>query len=314
MRLAFTLLILASLGCFCAALAAAQDESALRQKLAQTLLSEGPEQQRLLGQLTDSPSKLTGEVLNAWLRDGVYFYAAPDNSKVPVLLEDSEDAKGNARAIRIDNGQYLKDSVGVELRFGRSELPVVDTDMTLRSAIQQTLDMMALADPDPGVRRSAVLKLGNSRKQRYIAVLEGKLAQEPEGKVRKAIAEAVALLELGTTDPKVQLAAVNELARLRALGSLDNLKALVARPDCPPELARSARKAIGLIEDHLWWVNFFGTIFHGLSLGLPAPLLLHGLWERSGEDARVGSKLKLLPALISNMRGRASWRARLNLR
>src|SRR6266481_3563151 len=128
MRLAFKLLIWASLGFNCAAFGAAQDESALRQKLAQTLLSEGQEQQRLLGQLTDSPSKFTGEVLNAWLRDGVFLYAVADNSKVPVLLEDSEDAKGNARAIRIDNGQYLKDPLGVELRFGRSELPAVDTD------------------------------------------------------------------------------------------------------------------------------------------------------------------------------------------
>src|SRR5258708_9349318 len=51
------------------------------------------------------------------------------------------------------------------------------------------------------------------------------------------------------------------------MGSLDYLKALIARPDCPPELARAATRAIGLIEEHLWWVNFFGTIFHGLSLG-----------------------------------------------
>src|SRR6266567_7246431 len=175
MRLAFKLLIWASLGCFCPALGAVPNEVVVRQTLAQILLGEGAEQQKLLGQLTDSGSKFAMEVLNAWLRDGVYFYAAPDNSKVPVLLEDSEDAKGNARAIRIDNGQFLKDSLGVELRFGRSELAVVDTDMSLRSAIQQSLDMMSLADPDPGVRRSAVLKLGNSRKQRYISILQGRL-------------------------------------------------------------------------------------------------------------------------------------------
>jgi len=175
MRLAFKLVIWASIGCFCPALAAVPDDSAVRQKLSQTLLSEGQDQQKLLGQLTDSGSKFAAEVLNAWLRDGVYIYAAPDNSKVPVLLEENEDANGNVRAIRIDNGQSLKDPKGAELRFGRTELSVVDTDMNLRAAIQQTLDMMALADPDPGVRRSAVLKLGNSRKQRYVAILQGSL-------------------------------------------------------------------------------------------------------------------------------------------
>src|SRR5260221_4923832 len=157
MRLAFKLLIWASLGCFCPALGAVPNESTVRQTLAQILLGEGVEQQKLLGQLTDSGSKFATEVLNAWLRDGVYFYAAPDNSKVPVLLEDSEDAKGNVRAIRIDNGQYLKDTQGADLRFGRSELAVVDTDMSLGGAIQQTLGMMGLAHPDPGARRSAAL-------------------------------------------------------------------------------------------------------------------------------------------------------------
>src|SRR5258708_2974583 len=102
MRFAFRLLIWASLGCFCPALGAMADESAVRQNLAQTLLSEGQEQQKLLDQLTGSGSKFAAEVLNAWLRDGVYFYAGPDNRKVPVLLEESEDAKGNVRAIRID--------------------------------------------------------------------------------------------------------------------------------------------------------------------------------------------------------------------
>ena len=267
MRFGLILLGLASLGCCCCSFAGGPDASAVRQNLAQAILSEGQEQQRLLGELADSASKIVADVLNAWSRDGVYLYNSPDNSKVPVLLEESEDASGKARAIRIDNGQYLKDAQGVELRFSRSDLNSADTDMRLRSAIQQTLDTLALADPDAAARRSAVLKLGNSRKQRYLPVLQSRLARETDATVRKAIAEALALLELSAPDPKVQLAAVEQLGRLRALGSLDVLKGVVARTDCPPDLARSARKAINSIEEHLWWVNFFGTIFHGLSLG-----------------------------------------------
>jgi urea transport system permease protein len=267
MRFGLTLLVWASLGCFCRSFAGGPDASGVRQKLAQAILSEGQEQQRLLGELADSASKIVADVLNAWSRDGIYLYNAPDSSKVPVLLEENEDASGKARAVRVDNGQYLKDAQGVELRLSRSELNTADTDMRLRSAIQQTLDTLALADPDASARRSAVLKLGNSRKQRYLPALQRRLAQETDATVRKAIAEALALLELGAPDPKVQLAAVEQLGRLRALGALDVLKGVVARPDCPPDLARSARKAISSIEEHLWWVNFFGTIFHGLSLG-----------------------------------------------
>ena len=36
---------------------------------------------------------------------------------------------------------------------------------------------------------------------------------------------------------------------------------------CPPEVVKAARQAIRSIEEHIGWVNFFGTIFHGLSLG-----------------------------------------------
>ncbi len=121
-------------------------DSAVRQDLVHTLLSEGEEQQKLLSGLADSGAKIVHDVLTAWTRDGVYLYEAPDKSKVPVLLEDQQDADGKARAIRIDDGQFLKDAGGKELRFGSSDLTTADADMRLRSVIQQTLDALALSD------------------------------------------------------------------------------------------------------------------------------------------------------------------------
>jgi urea transport system permease protein len=106
-----------------------------------------------------------------------------------------------------------------------------------------------------------------SRKQRYVTVLQGRLARERDASVRKALEEAVALLQLGAADASVQFTAVEQLARLRAIGSLANLKDLMDRPGCPPEVARAAKRAVRSIEEHIRWVNFFGTIFHGVSLG-----------------------------------------------
>ena len=243
------------------------DEAGIRQQIAQAILSEGPEQQKLLGDLADSGSKIVRDVLSAWSRDGVYLYAAPDGSKTPVLLEEAQDANGKARALRILDGQPLRDGNGAELRFGSSEMDTADVDMRLRSAIQQAMDSLALSDPDPQARQSAVLKLGNSQKERYIPILQARRARESDAGVRKALDEAVALLQLADPDAKVQLAAVGQLARLMDMGSLDSLKRLAAQPDCPPEVAKSAGQAIRAIEEHIKWVNFFGTIFHGLSLG-----------------------------------------------
>jgi urea transport system permease protein len=270
MKLGLTLLLWAVLGWFCSSRAAdtvTKETEVVRQKLARAILSEAEEQQKLLSDLADSGSKTSAEVLNAWSHDGVYLYVAPDGSKVPVLLEETEDARGKRRALRIDDGLYLKDSQGAELRFGSSDLNSADTDMRLRSAIQQTLDTLALSAPEPDARRSAALKLGNSQKLRYVPVLQEKLAREAQANVRKALEEAIALLQLNSTDLQTRLAAVRQLQRLQAIGSLQALKALVAKSGCPPELAGEARQAIHAIDEHIWWVNFFGTIFHGLSLG-----------------------------------------------
>jgi urea transport system permease protein len=184
-----------------------------------------------------------------------------------VLLEEAEDANGKHRALRIDDGKYLKDPQGVDLRFDANELSTADTDMRLRSAIQQTLDTLALSSPEADARSSAAQKLGNSHKPQYIAVLRGRLAKERNSEVRRALNEAVALLQLGAADTETQLAGIEQLSRLQAIGSLDNLKALVAKPGCPPEVAHAAGRAISAIQGHIWWVNVFGTIFHGLSLG-----------------------------------------------
>jgi urea transport system permease protein len=270
MKFGLVLLVWATPGLFCCSNAAdsgAAEPPALGQKLAQAILSAGQEQQQLLSELADSGSKRAGDVLNAWTRDGVYLYGTPDGGKVPVLLEEAEDADGKKRALRIDDGKYLKDTQGVELRFATSDLSTADTDMRLRAVIRQTLDMLALSAPETDARRSAALKLGNSRKQGYIAVLESRLLKEPDASVRKALQEAVGLLELASADPKLQVLAVQQLEHLNSIGSLENIKELIAKAGCPPEVVRVGKHAVRSIESHIWWVNFFGTIFHGISLG-----------------------------------------------
>ena len=118
----------------------------------------------------ESGAKVVHDVLTAWTRDGVYLYDGPDASKVPILLDDQLDADAKARAIRIIDGQFIKDAGGKELRFASDDLKNVETDMRLRSSIQQSMDTLALASPNPEERNSAVLKLGNSQKPRYIPI------------------------------------------------------------------------------------------------------------------------------------------------
>jgi urea transport system permease protein len=245
----------------------APDDSAVRQKLSQAILSNGAGQQQLLNELGDTGSKLVSEVLLAWTRDGVYFYSPSNVSKIPVMLEEQQDADGKARAIRLVDGQPVKDEAGKELRFTDSDLTAVDTDMRLRSAIQQTLDMLALSNPDPDARWSAITKISNSQKESYIPILQARQTKETDERVKKAIYEAVALLQLADNDPAVKINAIQQLAALGSIGSLAELQKIAGGTNASPEVIQAAKKTVTSIQEHIWWVNFFGTIFRGLSLG-----------------------------------------------
>ena len=239
----------------------------VRQELAQAILSQGAKRQALLNQLADTGSHLAATVLTAWTMSEVYLYVLPNGTKVPVMLGSQQDAAGRSRAIRIDNGKSLENAQGKVLRFGDTDLNPAMTDMRLRRHIQTVLDTLALADPDPDARRAAATKLGNSDKDAYIPVLKRRLTLEKNSKVRKALREAIACLQLNDPNPAVQLAAVNQLAALNAISSLDNLNQLASETTNNPELSGVIKRAVHAINEHIGWVNFFSTIFHGLSLG-----------------------------------------------
>jgi urea transport system permease protein len=266
-HLASMMLLLLCLPAAAATSTNAPDESAARQKLVQAISSSGTDQQKFLTDLGDTGSKLVSEVLFAWTRGGVYLYATPDGSKIPVLLEDQVDADGKARAIRIADGKFITDATGKELHFADSDLTSVDTDMSLRSAIQQTRDMLALSNPDPDARWSAVTKISNSQKISYIPILQARLRKETDEHVIKAIHEALALLQLGDSDPAVKINAIQQLAALGSIGSLAELQKIAGSTKANPEVILAAKKTVSSIQDHIWRVNFFGTIFRGVSLG-----------------------------------------------
>jgi urea transport system permease protein len=246
--------------------ASAANDADVRQKTARAILSEGAEQQKFLVELADTGSSVVHDVLFAWTRDGVYLIET-NGIKIPVTLEEQPDSEGKARAIRIDDGQFLKGEKNQELRFATSDLTSAETDATLRAAIQQTLDTLALSDPNPDGRRTAVLKLGNSQKIKYVPVLEGRLEKERDSSVRKTIAESIAMLQLGDTNVSTQISGAQKLGDLQSIGSLDMVKKLATSNGASADVKRAASFAANKIENHITVVNFFGTIFRGMSLG-----------------------------------------------
>lgn len=253
---------------FSIAARAAEDTPQTRQLLAHAIVSEGDEQIKSIAALAESNSDLVRKVLMQWPQDTVFVYENPaDATKIPVLLDDTQDSDGKALATRIDDGQPIKDAAGHPLKFAASDLKAADTDNKLRKAIKNTLDLMTLADADPQARRTAAMKLGMTQKADYLPVLQARVGKEKAPLVQKALAESIATIQLKNPDPAEKTAAVKQLSDLNSIGSLDLLKQIVNDPKTDANVAAVARNAVKRIDGHISRVNFLGTLFRGLSLG-----------------------------------------------
>jgi urea transport system permease protein len=221
-----------------------------RQLLAEAIVATDDAQTALIGQMTEtSDPMLVKTILTDWIKGGVYLHQNSDNSVVPFTIEKDSP-------VRIDNGQPLT----------ATENTPVDTDSRLRRTVRSVLDLLALVDPDPNLRRSAVMKLGMMQRASNLPALQARLDKETNRSVHQALEEAIAIIHLSDSDPAIQIAAIKQLTALDSISSLDLLKGLEDNSPSP-QVQQAAGKAILSLNNYLFWVNFFGTIFRGVSLG-----------------------------------------------
>ncbi len=243
-------IVLLALGSWLLLVMPGKAQTPARTLIAQAVLASGDAQTALIAQLSDtSAPALVKALLTDWIEGSIYLHAAADGTTVPFTIEKNGPA-------RIDTGEPI----------AATETTGVDTDSHLRKAIRSTLDLLALANPDPALRRSAVMKLGMLQRPAYLPVLQARLAKETVGSVHHALEEAIAIIQLADIDPQKQVAAINQLAALDSISSLDLLTAL-ARNSPDAQVHAAAQKAVLALNNYLFWVNFFGTLFRGLSLG-----------------------------------------------
>jgi urea transport system permease protein len=221
-----------------------------RQLLAEAILATGDAQTAMIGQLTDTSDPLTVKtILTDWIKGGVYLHQNADNTVVPFTIEKDTP-------VRIDNGQPLT----------ATETTPVDTDSHLRRTVRSTLDLLALVDPDPNLRRSAVMKLGMMQRASNLPALQARLDKETSSSVHQALEEAISIINLSDSDPSAQITAIKKLTALDSISSLDLLKGLEDNSPSP-DVQHAASLAIQSLNNYLFWVNFYGTIFRGVSLG-----------------------------------------------
>ncbi len=256
------------LGLLFAAIASAADTP--RQIVAKAILTESGAARRevistLMGQGDDSIATL----FTAWREDALFVYQSADGVKIPVQLAGEKDADGRQQVLRIDDGHPLKGTDGKTLRLSASELSVVQHDRMLRLSMKSVIDLLDLSSPSSAKRIQAVRTLGFAQDAEKLPALKNRLSFEQDDKVKKSLREAIALIQLKSSDDAEKLAALKELRELHTLASTDFIKAAQKHAEAAkkPELAEAARLALGAVENHRTAVNFFSTAFQGISAG-----------------------------------------------
>ncbi len=233
------------------------------------LTPDGSQKRAIIGSLAGQGDEVIRELFTAWRQDSLFVYTAPDGAKVPVELTGSKDANGALAAIRVDNGEPLKNAASLPLRLVAGKLAAVEHDASLRRAMKAVVDLLDLGSPILSKRLRAIQTIGFSQKPDNLPVLRARSLVETDAGARTELREAIALIQLVDPDDTVKVKALAELRELHNSSSYDLIKALRAKAEAgeKPAVAKAAAAALVAIDHHRAVVNFFGTLFRGFSAG-----------------------------------------------
>ncbi len=252
---------------FCLPISAADTA---RQIIAKAALAETPAQRiEIITSLIGSGDESIQGLLAAWKEDALFVYTTPDGAKIPVQLSGEKDAKDSQTATRVDTGKPLLTPAGQPLRLVAGELAAVEHNSALRRAMKAVLDLLDLSTPNLKKRIGAIQTLGSAQDIEKLPALLARQKLETDPKAQRALREAVALINLKDASDDVRLASFKELQDLHTIASADPLKFALKEAEAAgkPALVAAANSALNAVNGHLSIVNFFGTIFRGLSLG-----------------------------------------------
>ncbi len=170
-------------------------------------------------------------------------------------------------AIADKSGNFINALSGEKITADTSTLKRVPINNTMRSQLRTVLAALNLNDKNPAIRLDAVNRMiADGVDADIIALLETRQKTEPDDDVRTAIAAAVALMNLQSSEQQVRLDAIKILR-----GSLQQevRTALleIATNDSDEKVKQQAQFALDSIEDRIAAFRFAENVFFGLSLG-----------------------------------------------
>jgi urea transport system permease protein len=250
--------------------AAEASGSSARQTIVRAILAtDETEKRTIIASLAGQGDEAIRELFTAWRQDNLFVYSDAKGAKVPVELTGDKDAAGTQVAVRVDDGEPLRDASGNPLRLAAKSLVPVEHDSRLRLAMKSVIDALDLGSPILAKRLRAIQTMGFTQKADKLPALRARLADEKDEKARLALREAIALIQLVDAHDDVKLDALDELRALHSVSSYDFIKAAKSKATATGQssVAQAATKALAAIDAHKAVIAFYGTLFRGVSAG-----------------------------------------------
>jgi len=258
-------------------LAAAQDELApptedvppagAREVLSDLILEKG-EEDATLEALSEYGDPIIEEVVGAW-RVGRILIAKEEGDEFGEALIKREETLYQL----LDDSPFAGDpETAKTTRASRS----------LRKKLSRLVDVIELVSPDLEKRAEAALKLGSSQSPDYLPALQANLPKQKTASTREAFEEGIriSLLANGTTAEKIT--SLEGLTSSPSIFARSFIEKLVADLDADESsdaelLRRKAAEALEAATKHEKRIEFYGTLFRGLSTGSVLLIVAYGL-------------------------------------
>jgi len=264
------LLIAGAVGLFQAFQVASAQEETVREKIAVAIvIQDADERVAAILELKKTPSPEIVGWLEKWKEGVVFIYEADDGGLVPVLMGDKIGDTRKIAIRKLSDDTPVLDEAGEQIGVTKFELDLADTGSKERKAMREVSDLAALADPDVAKRIKAIESSSVGQRQEKLPGLLELQKIETDGKVKTALEQSIAIINLRSGDKAKRLAAAELLGKRGSLPAFDLLKTIAreSKESGDMEMEKAASLGVKQIEAHISRINAVGTLFRGVSSG-----------------------------------------------
>ncbi len=199
--------------------------------------------------------------------------AALDDPRTVQIIEALQTgnlyaSNGNNPSVAIVNGETFTDAISGEKITGNTDtLKRVPINNSMRTQLRTLLAQLNLNHKTAAIRLDAVKRMiADGVDEDSIALLQERQKTEPDADVRDAIASAVALLNLQSTEQQIRLDAI-QILRGSLQQEVRTALSEIASNDADEKVKLQAQLALSAIDDRIAAFRLAENIFFGLSLG-----------------------------------------------